>query len=273
MRQLMGFGLAAAVLFVGVEARAAAFSETFDLDTTQADFAATYPYLTDFTNVGVLTGRVENGVLKLSQSFAFINVYELVYVTASHASGGQRSVFANPGESYTVSADLGTSGGVALNYSAGLVIGSNLFVEFGRSNASGQEYFRVIALDFSSNQASTGGIPVQVVDIGFDIISDAMYHVTATVQRHLDSSVTLNVSVADANSDAVFVMPTLNLSAADADLLFKSYDQVGFVQRGFNGTALFDNLKVTFVPEPTSGVLIALAAMGLLRRSRHASLS
>jgi len=245
--------LATSAVAVAGQANAAVYSETFDTDVADlATFTTTYPNVTAAgTDVAVVGGVITAGANE-----------ETEFVVTSAAAG----FGADFGSAYTVSGDIGGLGGGALSYSPTLMISSNLGIEFGLSSG-GNEFFRILARDFPTNTATVGGIPVQVADIGFDIVSGDLYRVTADIVRNGDGSVQLDVSVADANSAAVYNAATQNYSAADAAALFGSYSQVGFRKRGNDsGQLLADNLTV--VPEPGSLALLALGGLAMLRRRR-----
>lgn len=239
---------------ISVAAGAATYSETFDTDVADlATFTATYPDVTaSGANIAVVGGVITAGA----------NAEPEFVVTSVDAGFG-----ADFGSVYTVAGDIGGLDGLALNYSPTLMISSNLGIEFGISSG-GNEFFRIIARDFPTNTASVGGIPVQVADIGFDIFRGDLYRVTADIVRNGDGTVDLGVSVADANSSAVYIMPSQTFSAADSAALFVDYSQVGFRKRGSgdDGKLLADNLTV--IPEPGSLALLGLGGL-LLARRRH----
>ena len=101
-----------------------------------------------------------------------------------------------------------------LSYLTQLRFANNAAVEWGLSSG-GDEAFRIIAADFTTNTASIGGLPVQVNDSGFDIVDGSLYSTIVTVNQQGNSDVAVDVAVQDANSAAVFNMATLTTHIAN----------------------------------------------------------
>lgn len=239
--RVIGLVVGALMLSCGAGSSAAVvslpYSQPFNTDVASGSFATTYSEFTK--NVATTTAAVSSGVLNLTNTD---NVPSAVYVTPTLNGSGD----------ITMTADVGG----AVTSGQGGAFGIGFWLNGGQTIIShpGHSNFRV---------GDNGDGTVINTSLTYTPLFSALQHIEVVI----DSSQNVSFTISGLGND--MAPHTFNYSfTADAGTFG---GEMGlFRTNGSTSLAgLYDNFTITQVPEPSSLLLAAFAAIGVLGTSRR----
>ena len=222
------------------------FEETFD--TPSGDAAVDYPA---FVKAGGGTATVSTGRLVLTNLGS--SPRDLAFFTSETFSG----------ELFTVKGRVNQIDGGPGSTANGLVIGNRAFTFFGDFAGAAQGAFNILSIDTTTGQVT--GTLVGDTNMGY-VPAKGVFH--SYVIEVDPTAGNFEISIFDGNGSSA--SPFVFSHLGDAGFIPGG---VGFFNWASSHTTRFDDLQVIalreFIPEPSTGLLLAIGAAGLVRVRRR----
>ena len=232
IRILSSIAAASTIAFASQAHAVTLFSETFDIDA--ADTTAFESAYSAFT---VNAGAIYPVSASAGQAF----------ITGTGTNNTTSATVAGIGGDVTYSLDVGASLSNG-NYNVGIAIGTNRIVFHPGFGAGG-----ALRVEGPGGFGNT--------NMGFVPANGTLHNLTITQTA---ATGVFDITLTDGDNAAnVFNTSFTNLASVGGDF--------GITRGGPSAgqTGIFDNLLVTGIPEPSTGLLFSLAAIGLVARRRR----